>query len=255
MTKKHFIFDFDGVLFDTARECLSLAFDAATANPARWKFAREWQGLITAPADVAEAFLRHRYLVGPPWQYSVLLKVIAEKMIPNTTESFLDLCEHLKADHEDFTLEYFAARKRQAADPVKWLQNMKAIHKSCEVFQSLGDATWILSTRDGESIRRIHNSLLGAEFPAERLLPRAGEKEKWELLVDFGREHNARPESIFFLDDYVAHALPARQHGFASHLASWGYLGPQDLANASGSGLPVLRLDELEHAVERHRHG
>ena len=254
MTNKHFIFDFDGVLFDTATECLSLAFEAVTTNPARWKFAREWQGLESPPVDVAEAFIKHRYWVGPPWQYSVLLKVIAEKTLLTSTESFLELCGCLKADHEEFTQEYFAARKRQSADPIKWLQNMKPIAKSCEVFQSLGDSTWILSTRDPESICKIHNSLLGTVFPAERLLPRAGEKEKWELLVDFGREHNAVPESIFFLDDYVSHALPAKQHGFASHLASWGYLGPQDLADASSSGLPVLGLDELEHAVELHRH-
>lgn len=252
MNYRHHIFDFDGVLFDTARECLSLAFEAATANPPRWKFAGGWQGLDTPPADVAEVFLKKRYWVGPPWQYSVLLKVIAEGQLPGTTREFLDLCERLKSQHESFTEEYFAARKRQASDPAKWLRNMRPVEASCQVFQALGDTTWILSTRDGESIRRIYEALLSKELPVSRLLPRAGAKEKWELLLDFAREHDVAPESVFFLDDYVAHALPARQQGFSSHLASWGYLGPDDLTEATANGLPVLRLEELAGAVKNH---
>jgi phosphoglycolate phosphatase-like HAD superfamily hydrolase len=251
VTFRHYIFDFDGVLFDTARECLSLAFEAATSNATRWTFARTWQGLDTAPRDVEELFLKQRYWVGPPWQYSVLLKVISEGNLPRTTKDFLDLSEDLRAQHEPFTEEYFAARKRQASDQQKWLRNMRPVAQSCQVFQALGnDSTWILSTRDGDSIRRIYESLLGKELPASRLLPRAGAKEKWELLLDFAREHDVPAESIFFLDDYVAHALPAHRHGFSSYLASWGYLGPDDLKEASVNGLPVLRLEELEEKLK-----
>jgi phosphoglycolate phosphatase-like HAD superfamily hydrolase len=246
----HYIFDFDGVLFDTARECLSLAFEAATANVTRWSFAAKWQGLDTVPRDVEDLFLKQRYWVGPPWQYSVLLKVIAEGKLPRSTKEFLDLCDELKARHEPFTEEYFAARKRQASDPQKWLRNMRPVIQSCQVFQALGnDSTWILSTRDGESIRRIYESLLGRELPASRLLPRAGVKEKWELLLDFARDRDVPAKSIFFLDDYVAHALPAYRHGFSSYLASWGYLGPDDLTEATGNGLPVLHLEELKNTL------
>jgi phosphoglycolate phosphatase-like HAD superfamily hydrolase len=253
MTGTHFIFDFDGVLFDTARECLSLAFEAVVANTARWKFATKWQGMETPPADVEEVFLRQRYWVGPPWQYSVLLKVIADGSLPASTPEFMALCERLKPEHEDFTVEYFAARQRQAAEPVKWLRNMRAVVKSCDIFRSLGESTWILSTRDGESICRIHTALLGSEFPAERVLPRAGAKEKWELLQDFSKSREIEPESVFFLDDYVAHALPAKQRGFNSYLAGWGYLGPDDLNEAKSNGLPVLALDDLKTAVATHR--
>lgn len=248
-----YVFDFDGVLFDTAHECLAIAFDAATAAPERWPFAARWAGAERPPADVAEAFLRLRYWVGPPWQYAVLLQVIADGEIPSDTESFLERCTALKTTHEGFEREYFAARGRLAQDEARWLREIVPVESACRIFEALGEDALILSTRDPGSIACIFASVRGLQVPPARILPRAGAREKFELLHDLAASTRQAPAAIFFLDDYVSHALPARQAGFASYLAGWGYLGPDDRHVAASQGLPVLDLEALGSTISQHR--
>jgi hypothetical protein len=57
---------------------------------------------------------------------------------------------------------------------------------------------------------------------------------------------------VFFVDDYLPHALPAHRHGIAAHLATWGYLGPDDQAAALTAGLPCLQLSDLARALRAH---
>jgi phosphoglycolate phosphatase-like HAD superfamily hydrolase len=243
-----FVFDFDGVLFDTARECLQIAYQTVRVLP----WAGRWRDLVEVPADDAELFLRHRGWVGPPWQYAVLFRCIAERALPASTDAFLAIAERDKAQYAGFTDTYFATRTALAADRARWLALAKPIEAAGRTFVALHDrgVARILSTRDDDSIRAIAGHYLGIE---PQLLPRSAALPKWRLLLDAAAGAGLSPSRLFFIDDHIAHALPAFQRGIAARLATWGYAGPDDVTAALTAGVPCLQLDELPRAITAHQ--
>lgn len=250
-----FVFDFDGVLFDTARECLAIAYRAVQQLEAPW--ADAYRGGAAPSAEVERSFLAHRHWVGPPWQYAVLLQAIAEDALPRSTDEFLARAGAVRGELESFTERYFAARGEVAADRTRWLALSTPYDAAARAFQRLyarGEAA-ILSTRDDVSIRSICAYYLGIALSPDALLPRSGPREKWEILLDAAASRHLAPGDIFFLDDYLHHALPAHQHGIAARLARWGYLGAGDVEAAAAGGMPSLQLSELGPALRAHASG
>lgn len=247
-----FVFDFDGVLFDTARECLAIAYRAARELPAAW--AEPYRAREAPAPDVEQSFLRHRHWVGPPWQYAVLLRAIAERALPRTTEEFLARAAALRGELEPFTGRYFAARGALAADRARWLALVAPFPEACRELARLHarGAAAILSTRDDASIRLLSSHYLGLELAPGALLPRSGPREKWEILLEAAAARGLSPRDVFFLDDYLPHALPAHHRGIAAHLARWGYLGDGDVEAALTAGMPCLQLPELGAAIRAH---
>jgi phosphoglycolate phosphatase-like HAD superfamily hydrolase len=241
-----YVFDFDGVLFDTARECLETAFATARERPGS-----RWRDCDVPPPDVAERFLANRHWVGPPWQYAVLLDCLATGEMPATTAEFVALAKRREAELASFTDDYFATRTRLSSDVARWCSVIAPYRGVVEAFRRLHDAgkAAILSTRDPASIQRIFTHF--ADFVPEQLA-RAGPREKHEALVELADHRGMTPKRLFFLDDYAHHAVPAHRRGVAAHLALWGYLGPDDIHNAREAGLPCVALADLERALARH---
>jgi len=244
-----FVFDFDGVLFETDRECLAIAYRAARELPDAW--AAPFREQPDPTPDFERAFLAHRHRVGPPWQYAVLLRAISEQTLPATTEQFLARAAELRGALEPFTERYFAARAQVAADRARWLSLVTPFPEACRELQRLHarGAAAILSTRDDASIRALCAHYLGIELPPGVLLPRSGPREKWEILLDAAAARGLRPGDVFFVDDYLHHALPAHRRGISAHLARWGYLGEGDLEAALTAGMPCLQLSDLGAAL------
>jgi phosphoglycolate phosphatase-like HAD superfamily hydrolase len=247
-----FVFDFDGVLFETDRECLAIAYRAARELPAPW--AEPFRALEAPAPEIERAFLAHRHRVGPPWQYAVLLRAIAEGALPATTEEFLARAAELRGELEPFTERYFAARGAVAADRARWLALVTPFADSTREFARLHarGAAAILSTRDDASIRLLCAHYLGIELLPGELLPRSGPREKWEILLEVAAARGLPPGDVFFVDDYLHHALPARRRGIAAHLAGWGYVGEGDLEAALTAGMPCLQLPDLGPALRAH---
>jgi phosphoglycolate phosphatase-like HAD superfamily hydrolase len=239
------VFDFDGVLFDTARECLMIAFETARRDdPGRWSTA-------TPSPELAAKFLASRHVVGPPWQYAVLLDCIATGSLPPTTEAFVELARTREEELSSFTDRYFATRAELSRDVARWCGSLAPYTPVLDVYRRLHHAgtAVVLSTRDDHSIRAIFRHFTGFE---PRLLPRAGTRHKWELLADAADHASIDPRDVWFLDDYAGHAIPAHLQGFSAHLALWGYLGPDDIHNARSAGVVCVELTELDAALARH---
>lgn len=247
-----YVFDFDGVLFATARECLAIAYRAARELPDAW--AAPYRAAAAPVPEVERAFLAHRHRVGPPWQYAALLRAIAEGALPATTEAFLARAAALRAELEPFTERYFAARAAVAADRAGWLALVTPFAESTREFAHLHarGAAAILSTRDDDSIRILLAHYLGIELGPGALLPRAGAREKWEILLEVAAARGLPPGEVFFVDDYLHHALPAHRRGVAAHLAGWGYVGEGDAEAALTAGMPCLQLSDLGAALRAH---
>lgn len=247
-----FVFDFDGVLFETDRECLAIAYRAVRELPVAW--AEPYRAREAPDEDVERSFLAHRHRVGPPWQYAVLLQAIAERALPATTEEFLARAAALRGELEPFTERYFAARGAVAADRARWLALVTPFAGAAREFQRLhaAGAAAILSTRDDASIRLLCAHYLGIELAPGALLPRSGPREKWEILLEAAAARGLAPGDVFFVDDYLHHALPAHRRGVAAHLARWGYVGDGDLEAALTAGMPCLQLPDLGAALRAH---
>ncbi len=244
-----FVFDFDGVLFETDRECLAIAYRAVRELPVAW--AEPYRASPEPEPAVERDFLLHRHRVGPPWQYAVLLKAIAERTLPESTEQFLARAAALRGELEPFTERYFAARGEVAADRARWLALATPFAEACRELERLHarGAAAILSTRDDTSIGRLCAHYLGVEVP---LLPRSGPREKWEILLEAAAARGLAPGDVFFVDDYLHHALPAHRRGVAAHLARWGYVGEGDVEAALTAGMPCLQLADLGAALRAH---
>jgi phosphoglycolate phosphatase-like HAD superfamily hydrolase len=247
-----FVFDFDGVLFETDRECLAIAYRAVRELSAAW--AAPFRAHEAPTPEVERTFLLHRHRVGPPWQYAVLLRAIALGQLPETTEQFLAQAQALRGELEPFTERYFGARGALAEDRARWLALAAPYPDAAREFQRLHarGAAAILSTRDDESIRRLCAHYLGVSLGPGELLPRAGPREKWEILLEAAAARGLGPGDVFFVDDYLHHALPAHRKGVAAHLARWGYLGDGDRQAALTAGLPCLQLSDLGAALRAH---
>ena len=239
-----FVFDFDGVLFDTEKECLQLAFHASKS----YEFAKSWTNLNEPPAEVAFAFLKSRYFVGPPWQYPVLLESIANDNVPATWEDFLELAQKKEALYCDFRQHYYACRTSMGKDLYKFI---KPVEKSPQVFLQLkkNHPTFILSTRNLESISALWKHFFNMSLE-EIILPLPKGEEKVSVLKNLAVAKAWKPGEIFFIDDYFPHLIPAHQQGFNAFLAKWGYLGPNDANSALKMGLPCVDLHQLEPLLE-----
>jgi phosphoglycolate phosphatase-like HAD superfamily hydrolase len=244
-----YVFDFDGVLFDTARECLAVAY--ASTRKIAGATRERWRDLDEPLPSVTQMFLANRHWVGPPWQYAVLLDCIATERMPSTTAEFLALAATRKGELSAFTELYFETRCELARDLARWCSVIDPYAEALAAFARLHAAghAAILSTRDDRSIQRILGYFAGVE-PV--LLPRSGPREKWEILVETSAARGLSPSRVFFVDDYAHHALGAHRRGIAAHVALWGYLGPDDIETARANGLPCLALAELDTALARH---
>jgi len=247
------IFDFDGVLFDSARECLEVAYHTAREQSERLPFARAFLHDSTPSPEIADAFVRHRYFVGPPWQYAVLLRCIVERRMPRSTDAFLERAAAEQSSLAFFSEMYFAKRTELARERA-WYSLVTPYAPAAEAFRDLvarGRAA-ILSTRDDRSIMALCHHYFGFELSERQLLPRAAAREKWHILLEHARNLDVPLQSVFFVDDYLQHALPARQRGVSAHLATWGYLGPSDVQEARAAGLPCLALDDLSSVLRNY---
>lgn len=207
------------------------------------------------PSDqFKQAFLDNRYLVGPPWQYGLLIQLISQGQIPMSSEKFLDLCEKEQNHYQGFAEAYFEQRKKLASNPESWAQFMGPYNASEGVFRKLFSQKQlrILSTRDGISIKRIIKLFWDIDLESNTLLERGtSNRSKAQILQDFAASQNVSTEQVFFIDDYLHHLLPAKELGFDVHLASWGYLGPNDKESALKLGLSCVDLEDLEAIVAK----
>lgn len=99
--------DFDGVLFDTVKEAYLVCFLAVK------KISKIEE--IDYESQHFEIFSRHRYLIGPAWNYLYLLKVIEEverKDIINLEEKYLNYIKQAEEqDYRDFEKDFLIARE------------------------------------------------------------------------------------------------------------------------------------------------
>ncbi len=255
MGSKSFVFDFDGVLFDTAPECLRVAFDTASRQNHKWGFPQSWKPGQKISQDVLVPFLKNRAWVGPPWQYGPLLLEIFQGEISESREAFLAKAQTLRESFQGFEDSYFATRIELQKNTRLWLAEVKPYPEALAAFEAAKkrDLASILSTRDSDSISKIIQYFIDEPPDPRIILPRASKGTKSAVLEHWAAPLKIARSNVVFIDDYVEHLLPAHRDGFNCRWASWGYTQPEDLDLCTQSGIRVLTqrtlLDEVQKEV------
>ena len=228
-------FDFDGVLFDSAKEALAITKQLI--------FNEEPIQQTIQKVEYDNKFLELRYLVGPAWNYYYVDLMIQKGYDCSWYKKTISLPPEKNARR--FEENFFQARtktKKQAYN--HWLSLQSPYPFALQVFD-LGYGTdiklVIVSTKDSETVE----VLLNHHFPS------------LSNYAIFGREHYEKIgnkaviteqlivkynlESIWFLDDNIQHLeLFENTPNVATLLADWGYNAPNVTGVSSSEVLNMI---------------
>ncbi len=218
--KKILCLDFDGVLCDSAVECLVTGYnayhDAAVSGPDEIE------------PGLRDYFLKYRYLVGPANDFGVLFHAFEQGGETLTRESYDAMREATRAMREDFGPRFFASRDRLKQDMDHWLGLHRLFEQSRAVLDIGFPSFYVITTKDADSVMRL------AEFSGYhgRILGVYGKEIATDKRVSFqtlfrDRNDQQASETYLFVDDNVVHLQQVSDLPVEPWLATWGYVDPE----------------------------
>ncbi len=229
--------DFDGVLWNSVRECYEVALDA-------------WNEMGMEPfRSPYERFRQGRWLVRAGRDFGTLMR-----LLENDPE----------LDIQEFTPEQFAAAGRELPE---WLQRYgEHFARLRAAYRLEREAYWrslqapfpevmramplwrqrfrdvvVCTTKDSESSRALLRQVdldipvYGVEIGTDKSL-------HMQLLID---KYGVKPQQVHFIDDLVINLQDAAKAGIRGYLALWGYNTPKSRERAVELGFTLLRSEDL----------
>lgn len=221
--------DFDGVTWNSARECYHVALQA--------------HQLTAGPLEGGEdRFLAGRWLARTCGDFLPLLRLACGSQ-ELTRENF---SQASRQGEKEFVESFYAERGRlQREQPETWLswQNPQAwvVSQWAEVTGLFSQVT-LLTTRDEASARHLLDTV-GVTLP---ILDRYRSEDKGALVGSLG----VPPDQVLLLDDLLDNLLTVQRAGARGALAGWGYNNPSEWERAARHGIPVLHQDQLASQLE-----
>ncbi len=233
---KQLVLDFDGVLCDSATECLYIGWYAHTGAPVD-AFAALDGGEYDVPAEVAERYWRTRPFMRHLAQFVVpLLDAPAPVGRAAFAERFASLPDGLA---DEFAV---AARDYRAAVSDRYRDSWLALHGVWPEVSRLVDGAYLATARDSASVLEILGSHGVRPDPA-RIFDRL--TEKTAALAEIAARESLDRAEVWLLDDSIDNCLAAQAEGFGAGWASWGCGDPGDEAIAIAHDIPVVTLGDF----------
>lgn len=244
--------DFDGVIFDSAREAFGVALRAFADLEPGARFAE----LANDPRSEAHPELYELFVAGMPLgnraeDYGVILSA-GQADAPLATQRAYDAYRDQLAPGwlEAFHARFYEVRAAWSArDPDAWLALMTPYPTILDlVRRRAGDVELAIATaKDGASVAALLECYGVADlFPAERILDKdTGVSKQAHLRILSERLACPFPE-LTFVDDKVNHLESVAPLGVRCGLAAWGYNGPREQQRARDCGYRVLALEDVE---------
>jgi phosphoglycolate phosphatase-like HAD superfamily hydrolase len=231
--------DFDGVICDSALECLVSSWNAYVGRhlPA------------AVPADLRKRFLALRPYVRSGEDF-VLCQEILDRDLPIGSQEDFDRFADGKgsAALAELREKFYAARADLLErDPAYWL-GLNRLYPWVGAHLprwSSSPCAFILSTKRREFIQEILQAAK-VRFPLERILT-SGKQAKGAQIEQLIRKRNAR--SALIIDDQIDHlaAIQAASNRTEVFLAAWGYVKPEWLRETT---VPILQMHEIGALVD-----
>ena len=212
--------DFDGVIFDSAKEAYAIAMLATQ----KVRTLSE----VDLTSEHAQRFLRQRYLIGPAWNYYYLLEAIEEN-----NDKLFDkyLPDEAGAEAKAFQSAFFATRQViRNHFWVQWLA-LNDIYDGARFFIDLlneNNNVVILTTKDAGTVKALLD-VNGVSRDVDIFDTKSYEKFgcKSYFIDDYIKKNNIR--KAIFIDDsskYISKCSWVDK--LITVQARWGYVSPDD---------------------------
>ena len=231
--RSQLVLDFDGVLCDSATECLHIAW--AAYNGFGVEAFGACEGTYAVPAEVAERYWRTRpymrhlahfivpLLDGPPPADRAAFAERFASLSPARTAAFTWAAREYR--------EAVRAHRRDA-----WL----ALHRVWPQIAALAEGAYIATARDRGSVCEILAAHGVRADPARNYDELS---EKTAALAEIAARESLDRAQVWLLDDSVDNCRLAKDAGFGAGWASWGCSDPGDEAIAVANDIAVIRLE------------
>lgn len=229
--KKAVIFDFDGVICDSMKECFvtsNLAYKEYTHKKKRSSF---------------QEFKRYRKYVAPPGEYYVLQLIMDRKETCKDYDQFRSLVRKYSIECKEFSKYFFEARNGLIEkDENVWLA-MHSFYKEVIFFIRNYDFNFfIVTTKNDEAVQKLMRYAAIEDKICGIRSMKAGENKRDAVSQNI-KAYNL--DKVVFIDDHPIHAVDvAGLENVTTYLAAWGYWNG-DASEFGKMRIPVLRLKDL----------
>lgn len=214
--------DFDGVLFDTAKE----AYAVAVLASGKYNSIDE----IDFKTEHYQNFRKLRYLISPAWNYKYLLDELEQNkdLIKIKNNFFNSISNISKKDYEEFENNFFSVRNYLKKNHYeKWFKlniPFPFLYKIMFLFSEYENLIYIVTTKDKETVLKLL-SLENIEFNEKRIF----DKEDYQK---FGNKKNiiesllSKDTKNIFIDDSDNHIKECSKiKNLKFFQPDWGYVG------------------------------
>ncbi|MCX6802367.1 MAG: HAD hydrolase-like protein [Candidatus Diapherotrites archaeon] len=240
------VFDFDGVLVDPLEEVVM----AAT------KTFNELNGTDHAPEFFFEKFANSTQLIRTGKDVMPIIGMIAQG--EDTTKMGRWQINKLKQKMGETEVlgletEYYKRKQELREDRDAWLNTLKPHQAAIEAFGKAMEHldTWIVSTRDAESILLFLESQ-GIWLEPEKIIDKTVSHEKdrqFELLAQKTRVPFAK---MIFFEDTLYNAIDVKRLGVKVYLSTWGFSKEMQWKIAETKRIQLIKQEDILPVIAGH---
>lgn len=257
------VLDFDGVIFDSAREGLLVSLRTYLSLDPGSALAAEAPALESALGDLGTSFLAVPRLAA----YMALMALGNRAEDYGVTWAILDR-RHPVSDQEGYDTFYagtrpawrqafhrrfYEVRHEMARDHTdEWLRLHRPYPHLVELLRRrAGQVPFALATaKDRQSVRALLEAHgLGSLFAPELVLDKETGVSKRAHLQILEARLGVPASELTFVDDKLNHLEAVAPLGVRGVLAAWGYNGPREQAQARARGFAVATAESCESVL------
>lgn len=245
------IFDFDGIIINSVNEVVVTAYNTGAGSSCT--------ALSEIPESVVRSFLLNRFhfrLAGESVPLMNWCRTIGSED-PERILGAAEYAELIAADASPIaarTAMFFATRAKFIARAREaWLRLNAPYQPIFAELQRVGaERVVILTNKNRDAVIELTHHY-GLPLLRENVYSGDGGRLKGENMLEIAARFAA--DRYFFIDDSLENLIELDAHckahsiRFNPLLGSWGYLGPNDAANAAQAGYPSYTQQDLINLV------
>lgn len=245
--EKIVVFDFDGVIGDSAYECYVQSIKAL----------KDVGGKLEDSKKVEQKFRQARPFVKVAEDYDVVLRMIEKNPEINfdeiTQADFEKAKGNFRQEFAKFKERFLASRKEmQLRDENAWyaLQKdfpgvVKSLNRLAEKFKVV-----IGTTKDRASTSKLLK-FYGANIGEEDIVSKEIFDDKTKQMKYISIKYDVPLENLVFIDDMLEQLRPVVGIGVRPVMADWGYSTKAQKEIAIKEGIPLVGQENLAGQIER----
>ena len=237
--------DFDGVLCDSAKECLINSYNSY--NIAEQKNTEKSYSMEMIDSREVELFLKFRPLVRIAREYYPLWYLISKNQPIDPSMNIQEQIRIPEKKLDAFNTIFFQQRREwMKKDEFSWLYFNPLYPGIKKVLLELikYENTYIVSSKNAPAINSIlkHNQI---DFPTDNIWGSDSDLDKPDIFRKLKEKNAISYSDIIFLDDNIENLMKAKELGISVFWASWGYSMVNEKKKVSENRINFVRPEEF----------